>query len=259
MRKRGRSLRQIRLADLDAFVVLCRKRYATKTVARVCSTIRAFLRFLHLTGRLRADLAASINAPRVRTHDHPPRALPWADVRRILTAIDRTTRTGRRDYALLLLMATCGMGASEALRLRLDDIDWKGGILRIVRPKTGVRIELPLLPPVMRALIAYVRQGRPRHTKARCLFVRMRAPHGALGGSSAVRHMLVQYARAARVSAPFLGSHALRHSHASRQVDLGITPKVLSDILGHRRSDSTSAYVRIAIERLRGIALAVPR
>jgi integrase/recombinase XerD len=74
-----------------------------------------------------------------------------------------------------------------------------------------------------------------------------------------VRHILVQHARAARVSAPFLGSHVLRHSHASRQVDLGVTPKVLSDILGHRHPDSTSAYVRIATQRLRAIALPVPR
>lgn len=259
LRGEGRSMRRIRLEDLDAFVALRGKRYAMKTVARTCSTIRVFLRFLHLTGRLSTDLAASVSVPQVRKRDHPPRALPWSDVRRILHAIDRTKRTGQRDYALLLVMATYGMGASEALRLRLEDIDWKGGILHVVRPKTGVGIELPLLAPVAQALIPYLRHGRPRHTRARCLFVGMRAPHGALSGSSAVRHILVQHARAAGVSAPFLGSHALRHSHASRQVDLGITPKVLSDILGHRRPDSTSAYVRIAVQRLREIALAVPR
>ncbi len=259
LRLRGRSVTQLELNDIDEYVVKLSGRLGRRTVARACGTIRAFLRFLRSTRRLRFELADSVVAPVVRRGDRPPRALMWRDVRRILRAVDRATRVGRRDYALLLTMAAYGMGAGEALGLKLDDIDWAGGKLRAVRPKTGREILLPLLPAVAQALAAYLRFGRPKHTASRAVFVQMRAPHEKLSGSSAVRHVLQKHARAARVSAPFLGSHALRHSHASRQIDLGASAKVVGDILGHVRPDSTSVYVRVALRRLRALALPVPR
>ena len=250
---------RVGLQDVDAYVVKLSERLAPRTVAHSCGTIRAFLRFLYSRGRLRFDISASVIAPVVRRGDRPPRALVWADVRRILRAVDRKSRVGRRDFALLLMMATYGMGAGEVLGMRLDDIDWASRKLRIVRPKTSREIVLPLLPPVARALVAYLRFSRPKHTASRRVFVQMRAPHGRLSGSSAVRHVLLKHARAAGISASFLGSHALRHSHASRQIDLGASMKVVGDILGHVHPDSTSVYVRIALGHLRRMALPVPR
>ena len=221
--------------------------------------MRAFLQFLHATGRLRHDLAASVVAPLVRAAEHPPRALAWDDVRRILRAADCSSPTGRRDHALLLVMATYGMGAGEVLGLRLDDIDWRAKTVRVVRPKTRAATMLPLLPEVARVIAAYVRHARSPLAPTRALFVSAQLPHAALSSASAVRYVLRKYARKAGVAGPFLGSHALRHSHACRQVDRGAHPKVLADILGHRRPESTSAYVRVAIERLRDLALPVPR
>jgi site-specific recombinase XerD len=84
-------------------------------------------------------------------------------------------------------------------------------------------------------------------------------PHRALSGSSTIRHRLIKYADAAGVSAAFLGTHVFRHSHATRQIEGGAPPKIVGDILGHRRPESTSAYVRGAIVRLREIALPVPK
>ncbi len=147
------------------------------------------------------------------------------------------------------------------MRLRLDDIDWRAGCLRIVRSKTDVETLLPLLPEIGQAIAAYVRRGRPRTASCRELFVRARAPHRALSSRTAgtvVTAIVKKYARRAGVTAAFLGSHALRHAHASRQVDLGVPLKVLSDILGHQRPTTTSIYVRVAIKRLQEIALPVP-
>ena len=173
--------------------------------------------------------------------------------------MNRVTPSGRRDYALLLTMSAYGMGAAEVLGLRLSDIDWNAGTLRLQRPKTGVETLLPLSPVVGRAIVAYLRHGRPRHVGSRALFLRIRAPHGALSSSSAIRHLLIKYAKTAGGSAPFLGSHVLRHSHAGQQIEQGALPKVVADILGHRRPESTSVYVRIATARLRRMALPVPR
>jgi site-specific recombinase XerD len=258
LRKRHRRPDAVRIVDIDEFITSCCASMARKTVAGICSALRAFLRFLVVIGRLAHDLASSVMAPRVRSQDRPPRALPWKDVQRLLGAIDDRAQLGRRDFAMLLTMATYGMGAGEVLGLRLDDIDWSGHTLCVRRPKTGVSIVLPLLDPVARALADYLHHERPAHAVAREIFVSHRMPHARLAGAGAICHRLVKHATTARLTPTFLGSHVLRHSHACRQIEIGATPKVVSDILGHRRPSSTSAYVRVATNRLRGVALRVP-
>lgn len=256
--KRDRKLLSLRLQDIDAFVIECRKRYARTTVADFCSTLRGFVRFLHLSGRLPVDFSTSIATPIVRRHERPHRALPWADVQRILRAVNRRSPCGKRDYALLLMMSTYGLGAGEVIRLRLDDIDWKAGTLRVTRPKTGVEFVLPLLPAVAQALASYLRHGRPVHAQPRHVFVTMRAPHTPLACAVTIRHILHTHAQRAGVTAAYLGTHVLRHTHACRQMELGTQPKLIGDILGHRNPESTSAYLRVATERLRHLSLPVP-
>jgi integrase/recombinase XerD len=112
LRRRRRSIGTIKVADIDRFVRESSKRMAPKTLARVVCSLRSFLQFLYASGLIPHDLCRTVAAPRIRRGDTPPRALPWSDVRRIIRAIDRTTRTGRRDYAMLLLMATYGLGST---------------------------------------------------------------------------------------------------------------------------------------------------
>lgn len=259
LRRRRRSIGRLRLIDIDALLADRRRHWSVRTLADLCTALRCFLRFLYLSGRLRVNLSRAVLGPRVRRNAHPPRALPWPDVQRILRGVDRTTPVGRRDYALLLMMSVYGCGAGEIVRLGLTDIDWQAATLRLVRPKTRVEIRLPLLPAVARALSDYLRHGRPGHAPTRAVFVRMKPPHIALAASSAVRHILCRWAARAQVRAPFLGSHALRHAHACRQMELGTRPKLIGDILGHRDPQSTSVYLRVATERLRELALPVPR
>jgi site-specific recombinase XerD len=257
--RRGRSVRQVRVVDVDAFVGSMAGRYKAKTVAGICSSLRAFLRYLHVAGLATADLSALVIAPRVRAVDRPPRAVPWNDVRRIVRAIDPAAPLGLRDKALFLLMAAYGMGASEVTNLRLDEIDWRAHRIRLRRPKTGVVTVLPLLAPVARALAEYLRRGRPRHAASRTVFVSDKIPHERLTGSAVIRHRLEIYARRAGVRCDFLGTHLFRHSHATRQIEQGQRPKIVGDILGHRSPASTSVYTRSAVHRLRLVALPVPR
>jgi len=258
LRRRGRRPDAVRIIDIDDFVSACCSRMTRKTVAGICSSLRAFLRFRLALGRLRHDLAPSVVGPRIRTADRPPRAMPWKDVQCLLRAIDVRASLGRRDFAMLLAMATYGMGAGEVLGLRIDDIDWKARTVHVRRPKTEAAFVLPLLDPIARALADYLRHERPAHAAAREIFVSRKMPYSRLTASSAIRHRLVKHAAAAGLTATFLGSHVLRHSHACRQIESGAPPKVVSDILGHRRPSSTSAYVRVAVDRLRGLALPVP-
>ena len=258
LRRRCRPLKQIDLRDIDTFVQVTATRVSTSTVADTCSSLRMFLRFLQATGHLASDMAGGVMAPRFRVSARPPRTLPWRDVKGILSAVRQEDPTGKRDFAMLLLLASYGLGAAEILSLRLEDIDWRAGVLKARRPKTKVCIELPLLPPVAKALTAYLRWERPPTKSTARLFLRRRMPYAPIT-SGAIRHRIRLYAKRAGVPAKVLGAHIFRHSHASRQIDSGANVKVVSEILGHRSSSSTSVYVRVALRRLRGLGLPVPR
>ncbi len=175
-RSRGRASSPIRLTEIDAYIVACAGRLARRTISDICSTLRTYLRFLHVTGAMDVDLAASVMAPIARPAERPYRALPWSDVQKILRAVDRTKPKGRRDYALLLMMSLYGLGAGEVIRLRLEDVDWRACTIHVRRPKTGVEFQLPLLPAVARALTDYLTRARPPLASARELFVAMRTP-----------------------------------------------------------------------------------
>jgi integrase len=176
-------------------------------------------------------------------------------VQKILRGISRTAATGKRDYAIVLLLATYGLGAAEVLGIRLEDVDWQGGVLRVCRPKTNVSIELPLLPAVAQAMTAYLRWERPPARSVQHIFVRENMPYEPLT-SGAIRHRIRHYAHLAGISTKVIGAQR-RHSHANRLIR--------SQCQGcerhsrHRSSSSTSVYVRVALERLRAVALPVPR
>jgi len=254
----GTDWSSVRLTDIDAYLVICAGRYARSTVADIAGGVRSFVRFLLSTRRISVNLGDSIVAPVCHKFERPRRALPWEDVQRLLRAIETSSPAGLRDRALLLMMSSYGLGAGEVIGLRFEDVDWETATIKVVRPKTGVAFTLPLLPAVARALALYLRDGRPSNTPTRHVFIVMKTPFGPLTTSSPVRHIIAKHAKAAGINAPYLGAHVLRHSNAARQIELGIKPRVLSDLLGHRDSESISAYVRIATETLRDVSLPVP-
>jgi site-specific recombinase XerD len=258
LRSQGKTIGRATVADVDSFIVSLSRRVSRSTMRDSGSSLRSFFRFLRMTGRMSRDLASAVVTPRIRFAERPPRALPWPHVRRILGSIPQAQPPGKRDFAMLLAMATYGLGAAEVLGLRLEDVDWKSRVLHVHRPKSGVGIDLPLLPPVARALAAYLRVERPRAAQARRIFLRILMPYDPIT-SGALRHRIRHYARCAGITAEVIGAHAFRHSHASRQIDIGANLRVVSDILGHRRPSSTSVYIRVALRRLRSVALPVPR
>jgi integrase len=155
-------------------------------------------------------------------------------------------------------MSACGLGAAEVLRLELSDVDWEARRLHVVRCKTGTPLWLPLLPEIARALADYIRYARPRPTTARQIFLSQQMPFRALTGSGALRHRVNVLARRAGLK-EHCGTHRFRHSHATRQVEIGTDMKTLADILGHRDAETTSLYTRGAVQRLRRLALPLPK
>jgi site-specific recombinase XerD len=259
LKQASKSWRSMHLTDIDTFLIGCAQHHSRSTVSDIACSIRCFSRFLYASGRISIDLAEGVIAPIQPRYEQPRRALAWNDVQRLLKAVDVSSARGLRDYAILLMMSTYGFGAGEITRLQLQDIDWSAGTLKIMRPKTGVVFQLPLLPAIANALARYLRHGRPKNTPTKHVFIQMMMPFMPFDASSAIRHIIVKHAKIAGIEASYLGSHVLRHSNAARQIDLGTRPQVLSDLLGHRDPESISAYVRIATDSLREISLPVPQ
>jgi site-specific recombinase XerD len=142
------------------------RRLHPKRSKLLTSALRSFFRFARYRGKVKLDLGAAVPVVPHWTMTAVPRAIPADQVRQLLNSINRTTALGRRDYAVLLLLARLGLRASEAAFLELDDINWKTGQLSI-RGKAGQRSDLPLPGEVGKAIAAYLRNGRPQSASRR--------------------------------------------------------------------------------------------
>jgi integrase/recombinase XerD len=178
--------------DVVRFVRCQAARLHQKRAKLLTCALRSFLRYVRYRGQTKLDLAAAVPIVANWSMSSIPRAITEDQVRHLLTTIDRRTAIGRRDYAILLLLARLGLRSGEVASLELGDIDWKAGQLS-VRGKTGQRSELPLTAEAGKAIAAYLRRGRPSSTSRR-VFLRAKAPvrgfRGASGVGSIVRHRL---------------------------------------------------------------------
>ena len=226
---------------------------AKTTIREGCSVLRVFLRYAHREGLVRGDLWKAVEWPQVYRLSDIPRSISWEDVGKVLAAADRRTPCGRRDYAILLLLATYGLRAREVAALTLDDIDWKRERLAIPERKAGHSTAFPLSHAVGEALADYLRSGRPE-TPDRHVFFRAMAPLQPLG-ADAIASCARRYLLRVGVNVTRPGSHTLRHSAVQRLVDAGFSLKTIGDYAGHRSAASTQIYGKVAIEPLRQVAL----
>ncbi len=250
------ALRALAPPRIEAFVKSVAKRRCHVSLQSTASHLRSFLRFLAGRGEAPTGLDAFIDMPRVYRGERLPRALPWETVQALLAKVDRTTEAGRRDYAMLLIMATYGLRSSEVAALRLDDIGWRVGEFRVQRPKALAPIILPLTREVGAALLDYLRNARPR-TACREVFLRIRHPLAPLSRTG-VRGAFLSWRRRSTLDIPFAGPHCLRHSLALHLLRRNTPLKVIGDLLGHRCIQSTCTYLRLHEEDLRAAALDLP-
>jgi len=248
-----RQLADLSPAVLSAFVIDSSPGLGKTALSALCSVLRVFLRYLHREALIPADLSTAVESPRGYRLSGLPRAIPWADVRRMLGAIDRRTTVGKRDYAILLLLVTYGLRAREVAALTLDDVDWQRERLRVPERKAGHSTAYPLSPIVAEAIIDYLQHGRPS-TDARQLFFRVLAPQAPLTWR-AISGRASYYLRRAGIDVPRPGSHTLRHTCVQRLVDADFALKTIGDYVGHASADSTQTYAKVAVEALRQVAL----
>jgi integrase/recombinase XerD len=238
---------------LRAFVLEKSRSCAAGTAQNCVNAVRMFLRFLIAEGRCAVGLDAAI--PTV-AHWHLaslPRYLPANDVERLLASCDRASAVGRRDRAILLLLARLGLRARDIVHLRLSDIDWKDASVQVCG-KGRRHARLPLTQEVGQAIVAYLKKGRPR-INADTLFIRCRPPFCAFSSSVAISDIVDRALRRTDVVRPSRGAaHLLRHSLATSLLRQGTSLKDIGSILRHSSIETTQIYAKVDIPSLRQIA-----
>lgn len=259
LRARGRSLATLTVADLDAHIASRCASMRRNSKACVISSLRGALRYMHGTGRIPADLAGMLDGPPIYALEGIPSVARREDIDRALDVARRDHSTlGRRDYAILTLLATYGMRAGEIAGLRLSDIDWRREKLHVRHSKTGACSELPLLRAPADALLDYIRYARPE-TVHREVFIRVLAPYRPLHRGGAIYCTIDRRLKAVGVTLiGKRGPHVFRHSRAVSLLQGGVPIKVIGDVLGHRAERSTAVYLKLATADLRAVALHVP-
>jgi site-specific recombinase XerD len=249
-----------RLAPKDVIGYLLKRASAFKpgSAKVLASSLRSYLRFLRLHGECDEALILAVPAPPSYRLASLPRVLTDDEVTRLLAVFDRKTITGRRDYAITRCFTDLGLRTQEVARLRLDDIDWRKGTLRIVGSKTRRDDELPLIPSIAEAIAAYLRWGR-RKSPERRVFLSFRPPVGRGMTLNMVRNVILRAAARAGMKSIVTGSRILRHTAATRMLRKGASMKEVADILRHRCLDTTTIYAKVDFPRLAVVAMPWPK
>lgn len=215
--------------------------------------LRNFFQFLFKSGKTDRNLAPSVPRIARRPPSTLPRHLSPQQVEAVIAAVKTDTPIGRRDYAMVLLLARLGLRGTEVIAIQLDDIDWRAGEL-LIRGKGQMHDRMPLPKDVGEALANYIRYARK--TSSRALFVRDRAPRVAFANAQIVNAVLKRAFAKAELRPPtrYVGSHILRHSLATNMVRRGASLDEVGDVLRHRARSSTMIYARMDVEGLRSVA-----
>lgn len=238
--------------DVTKFVLHQAHAMSPKRAKLLVTALRSFLRFLFLRGETATDLSPSVPAVADWRLARLPKFIPASDVHRIIGACNRRSATGRRDYAVILLLARLGLRASEIVQMLLDDIDWDSGEIT-VRGK-GRRLDrMPIPRDVGDALAEYLRRDRPPCSTRR-VFICSKAPRRGFSGPVAISTIVRRAVDRAGLQTPTKGAHLLRHSLATDLLRRGASLDEIGELLRHRSPDTTVLYAKVDLASLREMA-----
>ena len=244
-------------ADLNAndvirFIRNQAPRLNPKWAGLMVSALRSFFRYLRHRGDITTDLAACVPAIANWQFSALPKFLQPYQVQRVLSQCDRTTSQGRRDYAILLLLARLGLRACEIVALTLDDIHWEAGEISI-QGKGNRSALLPLPPDVGQAVAASLENDRPA-CSTRHVFIRMKAPRRGFANSEAISTIVARTLKRAGIDSPHTGAHLFRHTLATQMLRQGAALAHIALLLRHRSLNTTTLYAKVDLESLRTLA-----
>lgn len=240
-------------ADVHAFMLDAGARLVVESAKREAADLRALLRFMYLSGLTITDLGSAMPPVAVWRGTRLPMTMSASQVDGVLQSCDRTTATGRRDYAILVLLARLGLRSGEVAALHLDDIDWRAGELT-VRGKARRSDRLPMPHQVGEALTDYLRHDRPS-CEHRTVILTRYAPPRPIHPSSITS---IVYRACHRSGVDRVGGHRLRHALASELLRRGGPLTEIAQVLRHSDLGTTAAYAKIDRITLRGLAQSWP-
>jgi integrase/recombinase XerD len=247
---------KLRPADVHRFVVRQAQTISLSHAKTAITALRSFLRFLQQRGLLRTDLSAAVPGVAGWRLTHLPKALSIEQVEQLLASCDRQTPAGRRDHAILMLLARLGLRGGEVSALTLDDIDWEHGEIAI-RGKGQRLARLPLPADVGVAIADYLRRDRPVCSTRR-VFIRIHAPRRGFISPSVICCIVRRALKRAGLDPAFKGAHLLRHSLATDLLRRGASLAEIGQVLRHSQPNTTQIYAKVDITALRAIALPWP-
>lgn len=233
--------------------------YTPHTRHRMLSILKGYFRYLYDNNQLEIDYSQLIPKDKFNKQPKLPTVYSMDEVESLISAIDRSNPKGKRDYAMILLAARLGLRASDICNIKFENLQWEQNLIVLTQNKTGNKIELPLMSEFGEAVIDYLKYGRPV-SKLPYIFLRMVSPYDRLNRST-LHSIVCFYLRRAGISYDGErkhGPHALRHSLAGILLEKKTPIPVISEVLGHKNTESTKLYLRIDIESLRQCALEVP-
>jgi integrase/recombinase XerD len=251
-REKPPVIREVRSSDVSDFILRQAPTMSPRRVQLVTAAFRSFFRFLFQDGEMQVNLALSVPSVADRRLATIPKYLSPDQVERVLGTCNRQTATGRRDYAILLLLARLGLRAGEVVSLQLDDVDWRAGEL-LVRGKGLLHDRMPLPVDVGEALTSYLRADRPP-CKTRRVFVCMKAPRSGFAGPSTLSTIVRRALDRADLHPALRGAHVLRHSLATTMLRSGASMNEIGEILRHRTASTTEIYAKLDFDGLRSLA-----
>lgn len=243
------SLHTISIADVDAFIEAQGKQgWKRSSLSCLAGSLRSFFRYAEGEGWCSPGIAAVIESPRLYAQEGIPEGPSWEDVQRLLASTGGDSPVDIRDRAILMLLTVYGLRRGEVARLQLDDLDWAGERIVVLRPKQRRIQYYPLVAAVGEAILRYLREVRPRCAH-RVVFLALAAPFRPLSAES-ITHVVHSRLNALGVVLPRRGAHCLRHACASHLLASGFSLKQIGDHLGHRSANSTMAYTKVDLEGL---------
>ena len=249
----------IAVSHIYSFLQTTAAAYSTATVYCTSSLLRVLFRYLYEKKIISQNLALFVPSVKCSKKSKIPSAYSQEEIQKLLSCIDRGNPKGKRDYAMLLIAVRLGIRASDICGLMFDNFKWESNTIELKQSKTNERIVLPLLNDVGEAVIDYIKYGRPI-IEEKHVFLRLSAPIGRMNAST-LHSIVTYYMNKAGIPIPEgkkHGPHALRHSLASALLHNNTPMPVISEILGHTESQTTSVYLKIDILHLREYALDVP-
>jgi site-specific recombinase XerD len=253
---RSPNFTSLRAPDVTRFVMRHAHQLSPLRAGLMVTALRSFFRYLRHRGAIATDLAGCVPTVPIWSLSTLPRFLPTAAVEQLLKRCDRKTAVGRRNHAILLLLARLGVRAGEVMGLSLDDIDWNAGLITI-HGKGGKSAQLPLPPDAGAALAAYLRHDRPRSATRR-VFLRHRAPLVGFDNPSTISTIVRRALEHAGVDSAHKGAHVLRHSLATNLLRQGGSLDEIGELLRHASPDTTAIYAKVDVAALHTLALSWP-